>query len=134
MNLEWSLGESATVGTVNNGNAIFTFGVLQPIGQIITGLSEPGASVFGNTIQVLPNPTYGPLDLVTQLMQSGKITYRVLNSQLATTIQNSYTVFPNKQVHALNISQVPTGIYYLSIHFEPQKGASKTGIYKIIKL
>ncbi len=134
MNFEWSLGESALVGSFMNGTSIFTFGVLQPMTHVITGFSEIDGTVLGNSIQILPNPTFGPIEIVSNFMQFGTIYYRILNSTSELKIQNRYTVFLNKQVHGLSINQFPSGIYYLNIVFVPQIGTSKMGIFKIVKL
>lgn len=132
--LEWSLSESASIGTFTNGTSMFTLGVLQPTAQVITGLSEKEDPFLGNEIQVSPNPTTGPLNITTHLTQAGKMTLRILNSTSKISFQNTYYLYPNKQNQKIAIDQFHAGIYYVYVLFEAQKGMTKSGIYKIIKL
>jgi hypothetical protein len=134
LKIEWSLAEAVSITTLSNENWHFSMGVLQPSGQLITNLSEITLSGFGKSIQIGPNPTLGPMDIITQLNQSGKLTFQILNSNSEKILQIETKGISALQVHPISLDPFPGGLYYLKVFFEPLSGKSKTGIYKIVKL
>lgn len=133
-NMEWSIGESASIAHFITSGYILNTGVLQPLTNIVTAINEYGPSVFGNQITIGPNPTTNLLGIKARFNEVGNLSLQLLDSKLALIqTQEAGTIYSSYDKNIL-MGNYPAGVFYLKVYFKPITGAAKTGIFKIIKL
>lgn len=133
-NMEWSIGESASIAHFITSGYILNTGVLQPLTNIVTAINEYGPSVFGNQITIGPNPTTNLLGIKARFNEVGSLSIQLLDSKLALIqTQEAGTIYSSYDKNIL-MGSYPAGVFYLKVYFKPITGAAKTGIFKIIKL
>ncbi|HEV7781193.1 MAG TPA: T9SS type A sorting domain-containing protein [Chitinophagaceae bacterium] len=128
--LDWSVGELSLVSTVQNGNLVFTQGLLQ--GNIIVFVTTP-SSIADGEIKILPNPTPGMLYLQTGFLKPGKLSVIIYNAagQLLSQSQEQLNGFTTKSI---DMSAYAAGTYMLQVSFRDVTGNERKRTYKIIKL
>lgn len=132
--MEWSIGESVSIGYFINDKVKLNTGVLQPLSDVVTSISDFGPSIFGNQIIIGPNPTNGILYFKATFSSIGNLKLQLLDSKsqvLTNLFTETFTQTFNKNI---SLDQYPSGVYYLKVYFKSISAANKIGVYKIIKL
>jgi hypothetical protein len=132
--IEWSMGESVSIAHFTTPNLNLNTGVLQPLSTVVTAINDFGPTIFGNSIVIGPNPTSKNLHFKAELSQFGKIIIQLIDTKsiILNTVESGSMV--NNFSKVLELENYPAGILYLRVQFKPIVGATKSGIYKIIKL
>jgi len=136
--MEWSIGESVSITSFINSNYKLNTGFLQlkkfPSSFILKNGPDNGKFVFGNQIQIGPNPTYNKFRLKSMIGESGNLIFNLLDSKNTILEIRSSTNIKGIYENSFSLESYPSGIYFLNIHFIPTTGDNKIGSYKIIKL
>lgn len=139
--LEWNVGESADITTMQSGNYMLTNGLLQfsTLGnQISPSLDDKLAteSWLANEIKIYPNPFKTNLEIVFSNNQSGmvKMTIFDMNNHFIASKSFEHQGVTNSQKWGLN--QLAAGQYILQIQQTNSISGKiiKNGTFKIIKL
>lgn len=133
-NTEWSIGESMAISTFNNNNINLSLGLLQSMNNLVTSLNDFGPIVFGDQISISPNPSFSKVKMIFKMKKPGKALVKIYNStsKLFKTIElNEISVLDNKTIE---LEDLPVGVYFFQINFQPLSGILQSGIYKIIRL
>jgi hypothetical protein len=134
-NMEWSLGEDVSIASFISANGLsLQTGGLQPLTNIVTSINEYGPAVFGDQISIGPNPAVNLLRIKAKFNEVGILSFKLLDAKSAIVFTKELgTIFFNYDTD-LFLEKYPSGIFYIWICFQSNKGNSKTGVYKIIKL
>lgn len=133
-NFEWSIGESASISFFNTNNLILTTGILQPLSNVVTGISNFGLSVFGNQITMGPNPTSNFLRIKAKMNQVGNLFIQLMDEKLSVLMVQEFGTFLSSYDKEISMQGYTDGVFYVSIYFKPMNGIPKMDIYKIIKI
>ena len=134
VSMDWSIGESVSIANFTTPNYFLNTGILQPSTNIVTAINEYGPAVYGNQINIAPNPTTNLFHFKGQFNQVGQLTIQVIDSKSSILlIQEAGIIFNNYQKDIF-MDKFPSGIFYIKVFFKPTNGIVKTGIYKLIKL
>lgn len=133
-NLDFSLGELASIGEyTSNNKVVLSTGFFQSFIPIVTSINEQNLEI-SEFIKASPNPVENILVISASYNYSGKFQYKIIdiNSNIiasfpSITNQDKF----NKQV---DLSHIPSGTYFLHCLFESNYGQRKNTILKIIKL
>lgn len=132
--MEWNIGESVSIANFIASNYSLNTGLLQPLTSIVTSINEYGPAVFGTQITMGPNPTSNLLHIKARFNQVGTLSLQLIDAKLAIVLtQDAGTIFSNYDKDIF-MEKYPSGVFYMKVYFKPVAGATKTGIYKIIKL
>ena len=116
-NIEWSISEYLSIANYTVPGYSLNTGVLQPMSNVVTSISEYGPMVFGNQISIGPNPTTNLLRIKANFNQVGSLAIQL------------------SDVNSTQIFNQDAGIIFSDYNnYVPINGKAKTGIYKIIKL
>lgn len=134
--LDWSVGEMALVGvfTASNSSLIITNGFLQPY---IHDLSSPiPDNLFTyDEIRILPNPTYGMVEVNFLTKQQGRVKMIMHDRNGHLMYHKEFHLEGYGRFERINMSAFICGTYMLRIELIPDPGSvAKKGVYKIIKL
>ena len=134
INMEWSIGESASIANFIASGYSLNTGVLQPLTSVVTSINEYGPTVFGNQIIIGPNPTSNLLHIKARFNQMGSLSLQLMDAKSVIVFtQEAGTIFSSFEKDIL-MENYPSGVFYMKVYFKPITGIAKTGIYKIIKL
>jgi hypothetical protein len=132
--IEWSIGESVSIGSFSANSILLTTGVLQPLSNVVTSINEYGPFVFGQQISIGPNPASNYIDFKANFSQIGHLSFQLLDAKSKVFIHKEQgSVFSTFQTR-LQLDTYASGIYYIKVFFKPISGILQTGVYKIIKL
>lgn len=132
--IEWSIGESVSIGSFSANSILLTTGVLQPLSNVVTSINEYGPFVFGQQISIGPNPASNYIDFKANFSQIGHLSFQLLDAKSKVFIHKEQgSVFSTFQTR-LQLEEYASGIYYIKVFFKPISGILQTGVYKIIKL
>ncbi|MBM3413192.1 MAG: T9SS type A sorting domain-containing protein [Bacteroidetes bacterium] len=133
---EWSVGESSIVTTNTVGNFQVTHGLLQ--GFLLSNPIVPENGFwYPDEIKIYPNPviTDFSVELLSDL--KGVVDFKMYNSSGSTMFIRSINYQGTGQNVQFNISNLPSGTYFLRITLKdfPEAGgySRKQGGFKIIK-
>lgn len=132
--MEWSLNESVSIAPFSAGGYFLNTGVLQPLTNIVTGITEYGPTVFGNQILVGPNPTSNILHLKANMNQVGNLSFQLLDAKSSILFTHEAGAIFNSYDRDLQMQAYSDGLFYVRVYFKPNNGTAKVGVYKIIKL
>jgi hypothetical protein len=131
--IDWSIGELVAVHTAtsSDGFVVITNGLLQP------NLPAANNSLHftKDEISILPNPTYGRIQINIQTRQQGNISIIIYDADgrkitAATVVSNGVGTIKH-----FDLSALAAGPYFIKIDLDPTGGSvRKTGSYKIVKL
>lgn len=133
-NMEWSIGESASVSFFNTNNLVLTTGVLQPLSNIVTGITDFRLSDFGHQILIGPNPTVNILNFKAYFTQIGHLSIQLLDAKSKRVFVKQIGPVLNHLQIAIPMQDFVSGLYYVKVDFKLVSGITQTGMYKIIKL
>jgi hypothetical protein len=130
--VEWSIGEAPLIETIyaaNNSGSISN-GLLQPY------IMAPNNQVFDNIeVQVLPNPTYGKLEVRLLTFSKGVVNFALYDAHGRIIISRRTYSYGIGSIERLDLSKFAAGTYFMKIDLKPEQGHTpKTGTYKIVKL
>jgi hypothetical protein len=132
--LEWSIGESVSVSNFIRPGLELNTGVLQPTANLITSISDFPGQYFSKQIRIGPNPVLSVLYLDIELMESGSISYDLVD---LTGIERMHYeagfVFGNYS-QKIDLEKFPSGTYFIRLFFRPNNKELQTAIFKLIKL
>lgn len=132
--IEWSIGESVSIGSFSANSILLTTGVLQPLSNVVTSINEYGPFVFGQQISIGPNPASNYIDFKANFSQIGHLSFQLLDAKSKVFIHKEQgSVFSTFQTR-LQLEEYASGMYYIKVFFKPISGILQTGVYKIIKL
>jgi hypothetical protein len=134
VNAEWSIGESAAIGTYLNSALQLNAGVLQPKSDVVTSIPEPGTIVFGNQISISPNPSYDKVKVILKMQKPGKATISIFNIASQLYKRFDFSEVDLIQTKVVELNNLPTGIFFFNVLFQPTVGSAQNGIFKIIRL
>jgi hypothetical protein len=134
VNAEWSIGETAAIGSFLNGNFQLNIGVLQPKTDLVTSVTELGIVAFGNQILITPNPSYDNVKIVFRMQKPGKAILSVFNSASQLYKRVELDEIGLQQTKTVVLDDLPVGLYLFDIVYQPTIGLVQHGIYKIIRL
>jgi Secretion system C-terminal sorting domain len=131
---EWSVGEAAAIETMSASNVIVTNGVLQP--QTHNPADNNTAAAWGpEELKVLPNPVQNQFEIDFLSTQRGTVTMSLYDNSGKSLETKTLTYVGIGQIERWNISNLPSGAYFLNIQLAPAAGfVSKKSTYKIIKI
>jgi len=132
--MEWSLGESVSIAHFNSTNFFLNTGLLQPLSTIVTNINEYGPAVYGNQINIGPNPTTSIVHFKGQFMQTGKLIIQVIDAKSSVLLNYEAGTIISIYEKDIFMNSYPPGIFYVKVYFKPINGLAKIGIYKIIKI
>lgn len=132
--MEWSIGDGVSIEHFLVGGLSVNTGVLQPMTNIVTGISEYGPAVFGNQISMGPNPTTSLLHIRASMSQVGNLSVQIMDSKSAVLIaQDAGTIFSTYEKD-ISMQGYADGVFYVRVYFKSNNSVAKVGIYKIIKI
>ena len=133
--LEWSVGESAAITTMNNSNLLVTNGLLQ---YNVENQPEVNliASFLPGEIRVYPNPVKNILHINILHANKGKHQIELLDAIGAKLKQVQLNYNGMGALESWNLGGLPAGQYILNIRqTHPVTGRLvKKGAYKILKI
>jgi len=133
--LEWSVGESAAINTMNNDNLLLTNGLLQFSVENQTEFNN--LSYFlANEVRVYPNPVLNILNINILHADKGIHQLELLN-ELGIKVKEVKLIYNGMgALEKWNLSGLPAGQYFLNIRqTHPVTGRLiKKGAYKILKI
>lgn len=132
--IEWSMGESASIGYFSASNLLLTTGVLQPLSNVVTSINEFGPSVFGNQIVMGPNPVLTTLNFKAQFTQIGQLSIQLLDAKSKVVFVKQAGSIWNQFQTSIPMENYVSGLYYVKVDYKLINGTVQTGVYKIIKL
>lgn len=133
-NAEWSIGETAAIGSFLNGSFHLNIGVLQPKTDLVTSVAETGLIAFGNQILITPNPSYDNVKIMFRMQKPGKAIVSVFNSASQLYKRVELNEIGLQQTKTVVLDDLPVGLYLFDIVYQPTIGLVQHGIYKIIRL
>ena len=132
---EWSIGESVSIANFISYGYSLNTGVLQPTtSSLPTAINEYGPVVFGNQIEMGPNPAMKVLHIRASFVEVGNLSFQLFDSKSTNVLSYEAGTLLNSYEKDVYLDNLPSGAYYVKVYFKPIKGIAKTGIYKIIKL
>ena len=132
--MEWSLGESVSIASFSSGTFKLNTGVLQPLSNAVTAISNFGPDIFADQVSIGPNPTSNHLYIKAKFLQPGKVTIQINDSRSAVVFTEELERSTGIYEKDIQLQGFASGNYYLRIYFKPILGTPNMGIYKIIKL
>ena len=81
------------------------------------GVEENGPSTGSGTLTVYPNPTNGILFVETRFIASQSGTYHITNTMGQTLMTGQIT----SDIHQIDVSNLPQGMYFISFEGITQK-------------
>jgi hypothetical protein len=132
--MEWSIGESVSIANFIASGYSLNTGLLQPMTNIVTSINEYGPTVFGNQITIGPNPTSNLLHIKARFNQSGSLSFQLLDAKSTIVFTQEAGTLISSYEKDILMENFPPGMFYMKVYFKPSNGATKMGIYKIIKL
>jgi hypothetical protein len=135
--VDWSVGELTLVNTLksHDGTFIITNGFFQPNALNKTPDNTNGSTFMPDEITLLPNPTYGNLEVQFHTKQQGAlsiIVYDYAGRELCKKKAVSYGLGGTEK---LDLSGQPKGTYLIRIVLTPAPGSVfKSITYKIVKI
>jgi hypothetical protein len=133
-NADWSIGESTVIGSFSNSILQLNAGFLQPKTDIVTSVLELGSVVFGNQIQISPNPSFGKVKITFKMHKPGKGMMSIYNSASVLNQQIDFGEIAMLQTKSIELDNLPIGLYFLNVYYQPNSGLPESGIFKIIRL
>jgi hypothetical protein len=132
--MEWSIGESASIGNFFNSKNGLNTGVLQPKNLIRKGTNLNGPAVFGSQITIYPNLTPNIFYLKGNFITSGNLKMQLIRDN--TTILNTHDagLVSGNYEKSFSLAPYPDGIFYIKVYFKPNIGNMIIGVYKVIKV
>jgi len=133
--LEWSVGESAAITTMNNNDLLVTNGLLQYNVENQTEVNLI-ASFLPNEIRIYPNPVKNILYINILHANKGKHQIELLDVIGAKLKQVQLYYYGMGALESWNLGGLPAGQYILNIRqTHPVTGRLvKKGAYKILKI
>jgi len=133
--MEWSIGESASIGHFYGGSYFLNTGLLQPQTSVVTAINEFGPAVFGHQVIIGPIPTTTNLvHLKTQFDRPGNLKWQLMDARSQILNNTEVGNINSTYYHDIHLGDFPSGVFYIKIYYQSNAGALQTGIYKIIKL
>jgi hypothetical protein len=135
--LDWSVGELALVNTQKsmNGQVIITNGFLQPSAWIKTQPKTDGNRFTADEVTILPNPTYGKVEVNVLTEQKGTLFFTVYDVAGRVVLQKNAISSGIGNTEKLDLGLQPQGSYLLKIILVPAPGSvSKSITYKVLKI
>ena len=143
--LDWSIGESTIIETFQGENAYsnmivgtkwyVTSGVLQPfdLTNIIFNVLVPRWT--NQEIRIYPVPTPGTVYIDFRSVTTGKISMQLMTMQGNVIGTKEFTQVNGNSTQSWNITNHPSGIYYIKIVLSTNDGkVLKQGTFKIEKI
>jgi hypothetical protein len=125
---DWSIGELTLVNTAQNGNLMFTNGVLQ--GKLVAFTVTGGIS--NGELFVTPNPTTGILNIQAGFLEPGQLSMSLYDAQGKLLIRTNETI-SSFGSRTMNLIPFASGLYLLHAEFKPNTGKARKQTYKILK-
>lgn len=135
--VDWSVGELTLVNTLQSvdGTLIVTNGFFQPHAWNKTPDEKNGSTFTADEVTLLPNPTYGNLEVLFHTKQQGTlsiIAYDYAGRELCKKKVVSYGMGGTEK---LDLTAQPKGTYLIRIALTPAPGSVfKSITYKIVKI
>lgn len=134
--LDWSVGEQPLVNKMESSNSslIVTNGFLQPY---VHDLSDPRwENLFTyDEVRILPNPTYGVVEVNFLTKQKGKVQLRLFDRMGQLRYSKNIPVYGYGLFERINMTGFVNGAYLLKVELIPDPGfVRKVGAYTIIKV
>ena len=132
--MEWSIGESASIGNFLNSKNGLNTGVLQPKNLIRKETNINGPTAFGSQITIYPNLTPNIFYIKGNFVTSGNLKMQLIRDN--TTILNTHDagLVSGNYEKSFSLAPYPDGIFYIKVYFKPNIGNMIIGIYKVIKV
>ncbi len=131
--IDWSIGEMAVIETMGiaRGSTIVTSGFLQPDKL----LEYPSQKFSAEEVKILPNPTYGNIEINFLTAQQGVLHIGVFDANGKSMLMRKAVSYGIGSIERINLSSLAAGTYFIRIELVPVPGSfKKTGTYKIVKL
>lgn len=133
---EWSLGEMALIGEMNNpdNSLIVTNGFIQPL------IDFPAKYYINHTfrndeIKIFPNPASDYIEINFLTNQTGRISINLFDGVGRKIYSSSELYYGTGLIRRMPVQHLPDQIYFLHIDLDDYQGLlSKKGVYKIIKI
>ena len=134
--LDWSVGELALVNhfVSDNNRFIITNGFLQTNTHDVNAPAPENLFTY-DEIRILPNPTYGMVEVNFLTKQQGRIKMQMHDRNGHLMYSREFQLQGYGRFERINMHHFICGTYMLRIELVPDPGFSaKKGVYKIIKL
>jgi hypothetical protein len=130
-----SAGEAISITNFKSQNGVsLNSGFLQNNPPIVTNISDELLKIGSNEVSINPNPTKNFTYLTSSFPNQGQLQFQILDV-------SSNLLFRSRPINSIgnmqskiDLTTYPAGVFYIQIFFKSLNGASKSGIYKIIKL
>jgi hypothetical protein len=130
-----SAGEAISITNFKSSNGVsLNSGFLQNNPPIVTNIGDELLKIGSNEVSINPNPTKYFTYLTSSFAKQGQLQFQILDV-------SSNLLFRSRPINSIgnmqskiDLSTYPAGVFYIQIFFKSSNGASKSGIYKIIKL
>ncbi len=134
--IDWSVGELALVGQLQGAGSslLITNGFLQPNSHDLNA-PEPDHLFTYDEIRILPNPTYGMVEINFLTKQQGQVKM-ILHDRMGNIMfSKEFHLYGSGRFERINMFGYVNGTYMLRIELNPDPGyLGKRGAYKIIKI
>lgn len=134
VNVEWSIGEMAAIGSYLSGNIHLNAGVLQPKTDLVTSILDLGSPPLGNQITISPNPSYSTVKMVFKMQKPGKATVSIMNSGSVLYKRIELGEIDLQKTKTIVLDNMPVGVYFFNVLFYPTIGLVQQSVFKIIRL
>jgi hypothetical protein len=133
--LTTSTGEAISITNFKSPNGVsLNSGFLQNNPPIVTSIGDELLKIGSNEVSINPNPTKNFTYLTTSFANQGQLQFQILDV-------SSNLLFRSRPINSIgnmqskiDLTTYPAGVFYIQIFVKSSNGASKSGIYKIIKL
>ena len=130
-----STGEAISITNFTSPNGVsLNSGFLQNNPPIVTNIGDELLKIGSNELSINPNPTKNFTYLTSSFANQGQLQFQILDV-------SSNLLFRSRPINSIgnmqskiDLTTYPAGVFYIQIFFKSSNGASKSGIYKIIKL
>ncbi len=130
-----STGETISITNFVSANGVsLNSGFLQNNPPIITGIEDINNPFSTNEIRIIPNPVNTITNIYTDLIGIGQIQYQIMDVSSKLLYRSQSLTNIGSMLNQINLSNFPTGQYYIEVIYKPISGKAKSGIFKIIKL
>ena len=130
-----STGETISITNFIAPNGVsLNSGFLQNNPPIVTGIDEIMSKISSDEVTITPNPADEFTYLNTRFISTGQIQFQILDIGSKLLFRSQAFNAINDRRTKIDLSNYPSGLYYVLVFFKPISGNTKTGIYKIVKL
>ena len=136
--IDWSIGESASIETFKSTDGAFllTTGVLQPFTEKSTFTSFLNYTWAKDEIAIFPVPTRNTLEVDIKIAATGDMTMSLYDQLGRAVLTRRFDYFRTNNIQKFDLSGLVSGVYFLEVTLgtKPVFTVIRKGTFKIQKL